>query len=212
MTYANSMDSILKPICSKTKVAVEDLCDYVSFKEKWDAAAAALVEERASERAAVEVANSGADMQPDGADDDPVRTANPAKYQANSLQYWKAFASQYVRQYVRLMVQPESARGVADVVAGSEANNVRATEGKSTVIIMYDQDCSCEALCRPMERKPPLDEGNLKNLLQGALAGRGGQRNQANEVVCGTWLAVGVGALLLFISTKQFGRTLVGFI
>jgi len=179
------MDNILKPLTTRPKLHIDDLLEYLAFKEKWEACTNKLVEERASEKAAALVQEGGDAVSAD-AEPDPLKSSNPTHFKENSTAYWTAYASQFVKQYVRLVPEPDSVRGVADLVSNSELKNIRGTEGRSTVIVFYDVDCASESQNRPADRKPPHLESNYKKAIQGTMNGRGGQRNKDGECVSGS--------------------------
>ena len=189
------MDNVLKPLATNSRFHFDELIVYATFKEKWDACINKLVEERASEKAAALVQEGGdalADVEPD-----PLKSSNPTHFKENSATYWTAYASQFVKQYVRLVPEPETRHGVADLVSNSELKNLRGIEGRSSVIVFYDVDCASESQNRPGDRKPPHLEENYKKVIQGAMQGRGGQRNTEGVCVSGSHFLSRLAAVLV---------------
>jgi len=105
------MDSIFKPLATRPKLHIDDLLEYLAFKEKWEACTNKLVEERASEKAAALVQEGGDAVSAD-AEPDPLKSSNPTHFKENSAADWTAYASQFVKQYVRLVPEPDSVRVV----------------------------------------------------------------------------------------------------
>ena len=183
LVYLNSMDSLVKPMAMKTHFVPEELHEYQAFKDRWDQACNKLAEERVAENAAAAAAASSGPTELEGAEaaDDPLKTANPSRYKDNSPEYWDAFGAQFVRQYVQLHVEPETAQRLAAIIGSSNLSTVKGVEGKSSVLVLYDIDLEAEALNRPQDRKPPHNDECYKKLVQGAMLGRGGQLNKDNE-------------------------------
>jgi hypothetical protein len=115
------------------------------------------------------------------AEDDIIKTANPTKYAENGLQYWQALAAQTVKTYVKLAVEPSTEGGLAALLEGSEANKVRGTEARTSVLLLLDPDLLAEASTRPADRKAVLPDGFLARLLRGSMQGRGCQKNKDDE-------------------------------
>jgi hypothetical protein len=179
MVYNTSMDKVLTPLSVKSTFQIDDLMECPSFKEKWDAATGKLVEERAREQVA---SQSHIGDLADGAEeeDDPLESSNPTRYPEDTEAYWKAYASHFVKQYIRLVPEPPSVRGVADLVANSELKSLRGVEGRSCLIVFYDVGCASESHNRPADRNPPHLQENYKKVIQGAIIRRGGQKSWLN--------------------------------
>jgi len=181
------MDGLLKPLAVKSKFNAEDLFEHAAFKDRWDAAVAKLKEEIAAERAAQDVEGGGSgELELAGAagtGNDPVLVANPTRFTENSTEYWAAFAAQLLRQYIKLIPEPKTVGAIAQAIEDSHLRDVRGTENRNCVIINFEADVASESACRPSERKAPHDESPYKNLIQGALQGRGAQKNKAGECV-----------------------------
>ena len=144
-----------------------------------------LKEEVAAEKAAREVPDAEGQSLEAAAEADPVEVANPARFKQFSSEYWEAFAAQLVRQYAKLAPEATTAQGIASLIEDSHLKEIRGTEGRNCVVINYEADVASEAFARPGERKAPHDAGEHKLLIQGALAGRGAQKNKDNECALG---------------------------
>ena len=159
--------------------------EYAAFKDRWDNAVDKLKEEVAAEKAARKVPGAEGQTLETAAKVDPVEVANPARFKQFSSEYWEAFAAQLIRQYVKLVPEGTTAQGVASLIEDSHLKEICGTEGRNCVIVNYEADVASEAFARPGECKPPRDAGDYKLLIQGALAGRGAQKNKDNECVLG---------------------------
>ena len=118
------------------------------------------------------------DLSTAGSGDDPLEGSQQAKLsrlsveQAKKLQSFKALADRYVRQQVKLVVEPSSYAGVADVIKHSLAGQAPATDAQDKkVLFFYDVKLSGESVTYPQIRKPPL-RGHYKKMMQGVLESR----------------------------------------
>ena len=83
-----------------------------------------------------------------------------------------------------LVAEPSNQSAVTIAVEQSALKDVRGSCGKTVVATLCDVDMMGELASRSNERKGPLDEGRLKKLLQGIMAGRGSERHNGLEA-CG---------------------------
>ena len=168
--------------CIKSKAkCIDDLSSAEMMAARLDQIKNAILQER-NEALAWDAAVANQDAEKAGeTDDEPIRTANPSKYAEFSHQYWAALASQTVKTYVKLCVEPSSENGIARAIEQAEINKSIGTEGKTCVLLLADLDLLAEAASRPGDRKPVLPDGLIQRLLRGSMQGRGAQRNSADE-------------------------------
>ena len=143
----------------------------------------AVTQERNEAVAVAHAASAGGE--PGGDDmeenDEPIVKADPSKYAEHGPLYWTSLASQTVKTYVKLILEPGSEASLAAALAAAEACKTKGVEQKNCVLLLLDVDLLAEAASRPTARKPVLPEGLIQRLLRGSMQGRGSQRNSSDE-------------------------------
>ena len=85
-------------------------------------------------------------------------------------------AKEHVRAYVKLLPEPTSIEGVTLAVKQSSVSTLHGQEQRNVFMISLSVDSLGEVAGRVLHRRPPVEFDVLRKLVQGALLGRGGQR------------------------------------
>lgn len=180
--FGTGMNGVLK-VMLQQRCNPEDILNVDGFKGKWAECLKLRTEEIVAERAMSQV-EGGAEHEEDDAEAEeallvsrPALAKSSASCPENSKDYWDAFAAEQVRQYVRLVTEPATAAALAAAIKNSALNlELKGEPGKSAVLIVLEVDNLQEQMTRPWDRKPPVNQGVITKLIQGALSARGGVR------------------------------------
>ena len=92
-------------------------------------------------------------------------------------------AKEHVRAYVKLLPEPTSTEGVTLAVKQSSVSTLHGQERRNACMISLSVDSLGEVAGRVLHRRPPVEFDVLRKLVQGALLGRGGQRESDEYLV-----------------------------
>ena len=85
-------------------------------------------------------------------------------------------AKEHVRAYVKLLLEPTFIEGVTLAVTQSSVSTLHGQEQRNVLMISLSVDSPGNVAGGVLNRRPPVECDVLRKLVQGALLGRGGQR------------------------------------
>ena len=92
-------------------------------------------------------------------------------------------AKEHARAYVRLLPEPTTIEGVNLAASQSSVSTIHGQERRNVFMIALSVDSLGEVAGRVTHRRPPVEFDVLKKLVQGALLGRGSQRESDESPV-----------------------------
>jgi hypothetical protein len=149
-----------------------------------------LVEQEALEAKALEQAEAarakggGTDVGGStGATAGSVADAGSSASAGASADFIEKLAKEHLRAYVKLAVEPATTSGVELAVKQSSLCTIHGQERRNVFMILLSSDNLAELAGRAPHRRPPIEFGDLKKLVHGALLGRGGTRETEENPV-----------------------------
>ena len=187
IVFGSGLQTAVRMVLSQKGASPDDIMNSSPFANRWTDFVKMRADELINQRLQNQTAASAIDCDDDLPSSSPIQPVDLAlrgskgieRCAPDTQEYWDSFALTFIRQYVKLCVEPTSANGVNNEIANSALNaEFRGEAQKSTVAIILEVDNLQESAVRPLDRKPPPPQNTISKLLQGMLIARGGLANE----------------------------------
>lgn len=177
MVFTKTYDDAIK----QTKLsgsAVSDLLHRSPIKDRLDALALEQQDEEDGRPAGDGPRHiSDIDLLGDELDDSESQQGNPSVVPdlkklddpEGKIASWVNYAKNLYARHVRLVTDPGTAQGLAELLNSSPIGNMKGTPGVSYVGVIFEAGKSGEPSARPHLRTPPLRDDHVNHLIKGCL-------------------------------------------
>ena len=181
LVYDKKYDNQMR-MAAKQGGSPEQVMEFSDVADAWAAVKAQLANEEIERKAAEKLEGAGGDEN-DNEDAECVESMRkaPNNFPMNSGPYWRAVANQTLRTYITLAVEPKTQDMVTTAVETCPLKDLKAGPVFTHLDLgLLGESMGPDQQPRLRKRFNP-DDNLLRELIHGAMVGRGGQKNSAGE-------------------------------